>query len=134
MGHSNPITTLGIYTQSNLKEDRKIVDEIENAFYNTYGLSISDLYKICVDRFSRPKKIIDVLEKATDQLVTDENYYDVLHKFKNHLMDIYPAFAKISKIDSELSDDDIEAIFVGYTPIYKTIKIDFPDMDLLIKI
>lgn len=55
VGHADVITTLGIYAQTNLSEDRKLVNQFEEEFYNKFGLSVSKLYKITSNRFNDEK-------------------------------------------------------------------------------
>ena len=38
-------------------------------------------------------------------------------------------FSKIAKIDHLLDDEEVEAIFVGFKPIYKKIKVELADAD-----
>lgn len=124
LGHSNIETTLNIYAQTNLSEDRKLVDSYENEFYNKLGLSISELYQIVSNRFDNRKKIIDVLEKVCNEYIDDSNYDMQLERCQNYFRELFPIFDKILKIDSELNEDDIDAIFVGYTAKYRSVKID----------
>ena len=124
VGHADITTTLGVYAQTNLNEDRKLVNTYEEEFYNKLGLSIAELYKIVSNRFDNNKKLIDVLEKVCDVYIDDSNYDIELERCQEYFKDLFPIFNKILKIDSILDDEDIDALFVGFTPMYRSIKID----------
>ena len=51
-GWSKVSTVLGIYNQSNLEEDKKLLNKFEEEFRNALGLTYSELYRISVNRLS----------------------------------------------------------------------------------
>ncbi len=124
VGHADITTTLDIYAQSDLNEDRKLVNAFEEEFYNKLGLSLSELYRIVSDRFNNEKKLIDFLEKICNVYIDDSNFDLELNRCKDYLIDQFPIFSKILKIDPLLNDDDIDSLFVGFTPMYRSIKIE----------
>ena len=124
VGHENVETTLSFYAQSNFNEDRKLVDSYEEEFYNKLGLSISDLYRIVSNRFTNEKKLVDVLEKVGNEYIDDSNYDIQLERCQNYFKELFPIFEKILQIDSMIDDEEIEAIFKGFSSLYRKIKID----------
>ena len=44
-------------------------------------------------------------------------------------MQLFPVFSKIAKIDHLLDDEEVEAIFIGFKPIYKKIKVELVDVN-----
>ncbi len=123
-GHSSFETTMKFYAQSNLDEERKLVDIYEQKFYNKLGLSMADLYRIISDRFNDDKKLISVLEKVTNEYIDSNNFDIQLECCKSYFKELFPIFDKIQKIDNLLTDDEIEAIFKGFTSLYLNIKIE----------
>lgn len=124
VGHENVETTLGIYAQTNLNEDRKLVKSYEEEFYNKLGLSMSQLYMIVSNRFSDTKKLTSVLEKVCNEYVDGSNFDILLEKCQEYFKELFPIFDKILQIDSLLDDDEIDAIFEGFMPLYRKIKIE----------
>ena len=134
-GHSSFDTTMTYYAQSNLNEDRKLASVYEEEFYNKLGLSVADIYKIVSDRFDDDKKLIGVLEKICNEYIDDSNFEIQLERCKDYFKKLFPIFDKIQKIDHLLTDDEIDAIFVGYTSLYLSIKIEpLPPLSSTIKI
>lgn len=123
-GHSSFDTTMKYYAQSDLLEDKKLVNEYEKEFYNKLGLSVCDLYKIVSNRFDDEGKLINVLEEICNVYIDDSNFVYQLERCQNYFRDLFPIFDKIIKIDSVLSDDDLKCLFEGYTSKYLSIKIE----------
>lgn len=123
-GHSSFDTTMTFYAQSNLSEERKLINVYEEEFYNKLGLSVAELYRIVSNRFNDDKKLIGVLEKVCNEYIDDSNFEVQLERCQQYFKELFPIFNKILKIDSELNDDDIDALFVGYTSLYLSIKIE----------
>ena len=42
----------------------------------------------------------------------------------NYFKDIFPVFEKVQKIDSMLTEDEIDVLFEGFTSLYLNIKIE----------
>lgn len=123
-GHSSFDTTMSFYAQSNLSEERKLADVYENEFYNKLGLSVADLYRIVTNRFDDNKKLISVLEKICNEYIDSSNFDYQLERCQNYLKQLFPIFDKVQSIDNLLKDDEIDAMFEGYTSLYLSIKID----------
>lgn len=123
LGHSNIETTLNVYAQSSLTEDRKLVNEFENEFYGRLGLSISDIYRIISNRFDDDKKLIYILEKISNEFIDGNNFDIQFEKCKNHFLELFPILEKILAIDSTINDEDINLIFSGFENKYRSIKI-----------
>ncbi len=123
-GHSSFDTTMTFYAQSSLTEERKLVNVYEQEFYNKLGLSVAEIYKIVSNRFDDDKRLIGVLEKVCNQYIDESNFDVQLERCQEYFKELFPIFNKILKIDSELDNDDIEALFVGYTSLYLSIKIE----------
>jgi len=124
VGHENVETTLGFYAQSNFNEDRKLVEQYEEEFYNKLGLKISDLYRIVSNRFSDNKKLIDVLEKVTNEYIDNSNFEIQLERCQNYFKDLFPILDKVLQIDRLIDDDEIDAIFQGFSSLYRRVKIE----------
>lgn len=131
-GHSSFDTTMKYYAQSDLLEDKKLVNEYEKEFYNKLGLSVADLYKIVSNRFKDEGKLINVMEQLCNTYIDDSNYIYQLERCQNYFRELFPIFDKIIKIDSMLTDDDIISLFDGYTSKYLSIKIESLPPDLKI--
>jgi len=123
-GHSSFDTTMTFYAQSNLSEERKLANVYEEEFYNKLGLSVAELYKIVSNRFNDDKKLISVLEKVCNEYIDSSNFDIQLERCQNYFKELFPIFEKILKIDSMLNDEEIDALFVGYTSLYLSIKIE----------
>ncbi len=123
-GHSSFDTTMTFYAQSNLAEERKLTTVYEEEFYNKLGLSVAELYKIVSNRFNDNKKLISILEKICNEYIDSSNFDFQLERCQNYFRELFPIFDKILKIDSMLSDEEINALFVGYTSRYLSIKIE----------
>ena len=123
-GHSSFDTTMTFYAQSNLNEERKLANIYEEEFYNKLGLSVAEIYKIVSNRFNDNKKLIQVLEKICNEYIDDSNFDIQLERCQNYFKELFPIFEKILKIDYLLNDGEIDALFVGYTSYYLSIKIE----------
>ncbi len=123
-GHSSFDTTMTFYAQSNLDEERKLINVYEEKFYNKLGLSVADIYRIVSNRFNDNKKLISVLEKVCNDYVDDSNFEIQLERCQEYFKKLFPVFDKIIKIDSILDEDEIDALFIGYTSLYLNIKIE----------
>ena len=123
-GHSSFETTMTYYAQANLNEERKLANVYEEEFYNKLGLSVADLYRIVSDRFTDSKKIIKILEKVGNEYIDSSNYDIQLNRCKDYFRELFPIFDKILKIDKMLNDDELDAIFDGFTSLYLSIKIE----------
>lgn len=124
VGHENIETTLGIYAQTNMLEDRKLVQSYEEEFYNKLGVSMAELYKIVSNRFSDKKKLISILESVGDEYIDDSNYEIQLEKCQNYFKDLFPIFDKILKVDKLIDEEEIDSLFVGFESMYRRIKIE----------
>ena len=123
-GWSKVSTVLGIYNQSNLEEDRKLLEKFEQEFRNALGLSYAELYKVCANRFNNKRKLKELIQKLLSKSVDKIDLSTDLEVCQNYLLDLFPVFRKIMTIDKELDDEEVEAIFEGFKPIYKKIKIE----------
>lgn len=123
-GWSKDSTVWGIYNQSNLEEDKKLLDKFEAEFRNTLGATYSELYCLCMNRLNNARKQINIMEKILNKSVDKSNMENDLKTCTEYLFELFPVFNKISKIDVDLDDEEIEAMFVGFKPIYKKIKIE----------
>ena len=128
-GWSKDSTVMGIYNQSNLEEDKKLLNKFEEEFRNTLGVSYADLYCICVNRFNNKRKLNEVLQAMLGRNVDQNNFESDLKRCQEYLMQLFPVFSKIAKIDHLLDDEEVEAIFVGFKPIYKKIKVELVDVN-----
>ena len=124
VGHENVETTLGFYAQSNFVEERKLVNFYEEEFYNKLGLSMGDLYRIVSNRFTDNKKLISILEKVGNEYIDDSNYDIQLERCQDYFKELFPIFEKILQIDSVIDDDEIDAIFKGFSSLYRKVKIE----------
>ncbi len=133
-GWTKDSTVMGIYNQSGIQEDRMLVRKFEETFRNTLGLSFSDLYKISVNRFPNKMKLVKFIEDITNVYVDDTNFESELNRCQKYLFELYPVFEKISCIDSQLCDDEIDAMFDGFRQMYRQIKITPLTEEMSIKI
>ena len=97
--------------------------------HNTLGVSYADLYCICVNRFNNKRKLNEVLQAMLGRNVDQNNFESDLKICQEYLMQLFPVFSKIAKIDHLLDDEEVEAIFVGFKPIYKKIKVELVDVN-----
>ena len=132
VGHENIETTLSYYAQSNFYEDKKLVQEYENEFYNKLGVSMADLYRIVSNRFFDSKKLISVLEKLSNEYIDSTNYDIQLERCQRYFKQLFPIFEKILNIDSLIDDDEIDNIFSGFAALYHNTKIE--SLESLIRI
>ncbi len=123
-GWSKDSTMMAVYEQSNLDDDRRLLEKFDEEFRNALGVSYAELYSICMGRLNNKRKINNVLQKILNKSVDEIDYDTDLQLCKNYLFDLFPIFNKIAKIDDELDDEDIEALLIGFKPIYKKIKIE----------
>jgi len=123
-GWSKVSTVLGIYNQSNLEEDKKLLNKFEEEFRNALGLTYSELYRISVNRLNNKRKVNSLIQKLLSKPIEEIDYINDLKQCQNYLFDLFPVFRKIAIIDNQLDDEEIEAIFEGFKQIYKKIKIE----------
>lgn len=123
-GWSKDSSVMNIYNQSNLDEDRKLIDKFDEEFRNAVGASYSELYCICVDRFNNRRKLNNIMQKITGKPAEEINLDEDLNICKDYLFELFPVFSKIAEIDSKLDDEEVGAIFEGFKPIYRRIKIE----------
>ncbi len=125
-GWSKDSTVWGIYNQSNLDEDRKLLDKFEKEFRNTLGATYAELYCLCVGRLGSIRKQVSIMEKILNRSVDKNDLDSDLKICKEYLFKLFPVFSKIAKIDSELDDEEVKAVFTGFKTLYKAIKIGHP--------
>lgn len=123
-GWSKVSTVLGIYNQSNLEEDRKLLNKFEEEFRNSLGLTYAELYCISVNRLNNKRKVNSLIQKLLSKPVEDIDYTNDLKQCQDYLFDLFPVFRKIAVIDTQLDDEEVNAIFEGFKQIYKRIKIE----------
>lgn len=134
-GHSSFDTTMTFYAQSNLNEERKLVDVYEEEFYNKLGLSFADIYRIISNRYDNTKKLIGILEKICNTSIDDTNFDKELERCQSYFKELFPILDKVHNIDSLINDDEIDMLFKGFTSHYLSIKIeplDSPEMTISI--
>lgn len=132
-GHSKPATTLSYYNQSNLYEDRKLVNKYSEAFHNSLGFTIGELYRISVGRIFSKKRTIELIEKITNKNIDNDNFEEELTRCQDYFMELFPMFQKISKIDDILDEEEIDKLFEGFKNSYQKVQIKELE-DLSIKI
>ena len=123
-GWSKVSTVLGVYNQSNLEEDRKLLNKFEEEFRNSLGLTYAELYRISVNRFSNQRKINSFIQYMLGKPIEKINYLEDLKICQEYLFRLFPVFKKISNIDHLLDDEEIDTIFEGFKKVYKKIKIE----------
>ena len=123
-GWSKVSTVLGVYNQSNLEEDRKLLNKFEEEFRNSLGLTYAELYRISVNRFSNQKKINSFIQYMLGKPVEKISYLEDLKTCQEYLFRLFPVFKKVSNIDHLLDDEEIDTIFEGFKKVYKKIKIE----------
>lgn len=129
-GHSKATTTLGIYNQSNYYEDKKLLEKFEKEFRNNLGYTIADLYRISVNRLQNKRQLNKFIQDLIGNPINESCFEDDLRICQDYLFNLYPIFNKIAEIDSKLDDDEIEAIYSGFTEIYSKIKLDTIDLEM----
>ena len=118
-------TTFFVSRKANLKAvQNRVGHEYEEEFYNKLGLSVADIYRIVSNRFSDTKKLTNVLEKVCGEYVDSSNFDIELERCQNYFKELFPIMDKILTIDKSLDDDEIDSIFVGFSSLYRSIKID----------
>lgn len=123
-GWSKDSTVMEVYNQSNLDDDRKLLDKFDEEFRNNLGASYAELYSICMNRLNNKRMINKVMHKILNKPIDTFDYETDLQLCKNYLFDLFPVFSKIAKIDAELDDEEVKALLVGFKPIYKKIKVE----------
>lgn len=123
-GWSKDSTVMEAYNQSNLDEDRKLLEKFDEEFRNALGVTYAELYNICMRRLNNKRKINKVIQKILDKPIEKIDYESDLQLCKKYLFDLFPVFSKIAKIDDELDDEEVKALLVGFKPIYKKIKVE----------
>lgn len=129
-GHTKATTTLGIYNQSNYYEDKKLLEKFEKEFRNNLSITIADLYRISVGRLQNKRKLNKFVQDLTGKAIDDSSFDDDLKNCQEYLFDLYPVFSKIAEIDNKLDDEEIEAIYSGFTDIYSNIKLETLDLNI----
>ena len=123
-GWSKDSTVFNIYNQSNLEEDRKLLEKFEAEFRNRLGASFAELYCIAVNRLNNKRLLNNIMQKILDKPIEKIDFEKDLKKCQDYLFELYPVFSKIAEIDSKLDDEEVEAVFVGFKPIYKSVKVE----------
>lgn len=123
-GWSKTSTVMNIYNQSNLDEDRKLMQKFEEEFRNSLGATYSELYRISVGRYNNRRKLRNIMQILLDKPIETTCFDNDLRRCQEYLFKLFPVFSKIAQIDSKLDDEEIEAIFEGFKPLYKIIKIE----------
>ncbi len=123
-GWSKVSTVLGIYNQSNLEEDKKLLNKFEEEFRNSLGLTYAELYCISVGRLNNKRKVNLLIQKLLSKPIEEIDYINDLKQCQNYLFDLFPIFKKIAFIDNQLDDEEVDAIFEGFKQLYKKIKVE----------
>ena len=82
------------------------------------------MYRIVSNRFTDNKKLISILEKVGNEYIDDSNYDIQLERCQDYFKELFPIFEKILQIDSVIDDDEIDAIFKGFSSLYRKVKIE----------
>lgn len=123
-GWSKDSTVTNVYIQSNLDEDRRLLEKFDEEFRNAFGASYAELYCMCVNRFNNRRKLNNIMQKMLGKPIEDIDYDVDLKLCRDYLFEMFPIFNKLATIDAQLDDEEVEALLVGFKPIYKKIKLE----------
>lgn len=126
-GWSKNSTVMDVYEQSNLDDDKLLLNKFDEQFRNNLGVSYAELYKFCMNRLNNNRKTKTIMQKILNKTIDDNSYSENLQICKNYLFEIFPIFSKISKIDNQLDDEEVDALLIGFKSIYKKTKIEIID-------
>ena len=71
-------------------------------------------------------------EKVCNEYIDGTNFDINLERCQDYFRELFPIFDKILNIDSSLDDEEIDALFEGFTPLYRKIKIESLDPKITI--
>lgn len=121
LGHSEAATTLKIYTHSNLAQDKKITQLMEDTFYKDYnnkGLVYDSektkkdfevIIKILTGRYNDNdfESICKFLEYITNESITYDNFDSAIDLCRTYLKDEYNYFKKMEIFLNDLPNEQM---------------------------
>lgn len=127
LGHSEPATTLKIYTHSNLIQDQKIVNIIsQNEYYDiekehekkdSYIFPMSILSILCNDK-SNEEDLFATLDWFFNTSVEKEKIDLYLDVCKKYICDVNPQLNSFAEMIENLNENDKKILFGGINAIF----------------
>ncbi len=126
LGHSEPATTLKIYTHSNLLQDQKIVDIFSQNLYNNSNEVISnEMYPNAVmsillnnkDNIEK-EELFTTLETICDKSINEDELEKYMDICKNYILDTNPELMKLISVTDKLNTEDRHILIKNIFDIY----------------
>lgn len=125
LGHSEPSTTLRIYTNSNLIQDQKIVNLIANNIYNkenNYSFEIKPLTLLAIltnnPKLTNIDNLLDTLEYFIKENITYDELDNYINICKNYLIDINPKLIDFSQTIESLESNTRDKFLDSFSTIF----------------
>lgn len=127
LGHSEPATTLKIYTHSNLMQDQKIADMISKNVYYEYSkdnekkdLSSMSIFSIVSDSTNLINKdeLLSTLDWLSNTTINKDEENEYMEAVKAYLIDNNPLLESVSNIINKLDENDKEILLGGINLIF----------------
>lgn len=125
LGHSEPSTTLRIYTNSNLIQDQKIVNLIANNIYNkenNYSFEIKPLTLLAIltnnPKLTNIDNLFDTLEYFIKENITYDELDNYINICKNYLIDINPKLIDFSQTIESLESNTRDKFLDSFSTIF----------------
>lgn len=144
LGHSEPTTTLKIYTHSNLTQDQKIVDMISSNIYDddlveNKSLTSPDIiFSIMLlnSNYCNKDELYDYVEKTLNINIDNSNEYDCISKCRNFIVENNLELKPFIDYLDNISEETKNMLFNNINNIYtennlitnKTIKMSEYDI------
>lgn len=125
LGHSEPSTTLRIYTHSNLVQDQKIVNMMADSIYNQSnivdnGVNPLTLLSIITNdsKLSNSEDIFNALDFLTQKQVTNDELDSSMELCKKYILDNNPKLKQFNDAIETLSPELRKTLIGGITAIF----------------
>lgn len=129
IGHSDVGTTLKVYTHSNLEQDKKITNQLEQNLYENYNISKESGFDFSVIasittgvNFTDEENIYNCLEYLTNYSINESNYDSARKICKNYILEKYNELENIGQFINENTSKEINDIF--FKLVNKDYKVD----------
>ena len=124
LGHSEPTTTLRIYTHSNLTQDKILVNKLKQSNSYNYGnnnplLPEQILGILIKDELTiNDKDLISSIEWLCNTNITSDEFDEYLNISKNYILENNPSLETFVNVINNLSHKDKEILFNNINDIF----------------
>ena len=120
LGHSEPTTTLRIYTHSNLMQDKLIVNKLSQSELVEDYLSFKQIFEILISDSVNPnnEELITSIEWLCNTNITINKLNKYLEISKNYILDNNPQLEDFINVIKKLDDNDKDTLITTFDNLY----------------